>query len=97
MLQVYAVRHLPAVRRVARGQRAFAVGVLLLGIGTAVSLSLFLVAVAEAGAARAAALTSAAPLFGVPIAALILREQITAQILLGAGVTLAGVWLIVLR
>jgi drug/metabolite transporter (DMT)-like permease len=95
LLHVYAARHLPAVRRVARDSRAFALGVLLLGVGTAISLSLFLVSVAYAGAARASALSSASPLFGVPLAVMLLRERVTWQLLVGAGTTLAGVWLIV--
>jgi drug/metabolite transporter (DMT)-like permease len=64
-------------------------------VGTAISLSLFLVSVAYAGAARASALSSASPLFGVPLAVMLLRERVTWQLLVGAGTTLAGVWLIV--
>ncbi len=95
--QLYAARHMPAVRRVARDSRAFAVGVLWLGVGTAVSLSLFLVSVAHAGAARASALSSAAPLFGVPLAALLLREPVGWRLALGAAITVGGVWLLVLH
>jgi drug/metabolite transporter (DMT)-like permease len=97
VLQIFALRHLPAVRRVARADRRFAVGVLVLGIGTAISLTLFLLSVAYAGAARASALTSASPLFGVPLAVFVLHEQVNARLLVGVGLTLVGVWLIVLR
>lgn len=97
VLQLWSLRHLPAVGRSARASRPFTVGVLALGVGTGVSLTLFLVGVAEAGAARAAALTSASPLFGVPLAALVLHEQVTWRLLAGALLTLVGVWLVVLR
>ena len=79
----------------ARRERAG--GVLLLGVGTALSIFLFLLSVYEAGAARAATLSSTSPLFGVPLAVFVLKEQVTWRLLAGVGVTLVGVWLIVAR
>jgi drug/metabolite transporter (DMT)-like permease len=69
----------------------------VLGVGTAFAMSLFLVGVHQAGAARAATLSTASPLFGVPLAVLVLKEQITWRLLAGATTTLLGVWFIVAR
>ena len=97
VLLLVAGRHLPAVHKVARGSRGFAVGVLLLGLGTAASMLCFVTAVFYAGAARGGALAAASPIFGVPIAVLVLKEQITWRLVAGTGLTIVGVWLILLR
>jgi drug/metabolite transporter (DMT)-like permease len=90
-------RRLPAVHKTARLDRGFAIGVLLLGVGTAASMACFVTAVFFAGAARGGALASASPLFGVPIAVLVLKEQVTWRLVAGSALTLVGVWLILLR
>jgi drug/metabolite transporter (DMT)-like permease len=97
VLHAFAARHLPAVGRVARAERGVGAALLLLGVGTAVSMALFVLGVTYAGAARGGALASAAPLFGVPIAVVVLKEPVTVQLLVSVALTLAGVWLIVLR
>jgi drug/metabolite transporter (DMT)-like permease len=97
LLQVWAVRRGRVVYGLARRDASLAGGVLLLGVGTALSIFLFLLSVYEAGAARAATLSSTSPLFGVPLAVFVLKEQVTWRLLAGVGVTLVGVWLIVAR
>ena len=53
---------------------------------------LFLVAIQYAGAGKAAVLTSCAPLFGLPLSALYLKEKVTARILWGTGLVVAGIF-----
>lgn len=47
-----------------------------------------------AGAARAALLNTAAPLIGVPLAVIFLRERVTRQVVMGTLLAVFGVWLI---
>lgn len=46
------------------------------------------------GAARAALLNTAAPLIGVPLSVLWLKERVTSRIVIGATFSVIGVWLI---
>jgi drug/metabolite transporter (DMT)-like permease len=87
----------PRVGRVAWRQPAFTLGVLGLGVGTALAIVLFVTSVLYAGAARAAALSSTSPLFGVPIAAILLKEPLTLRLVGGVGLIVAGVWFILAR
>lgn len=76
----------------ARGMWALALtGVLGTGLGSL----LFVVGVQEIGAARTAVLSSCAPLFALPLAALILGERITPRLAAGTALTIAGIWLVV--
>jgi len=97
LFQFYAARRGRKLYGLARRDRALVLGVLVLGIGTALAISLFLMGVHHAGAARAATLSTASPLFGVPLAVFVLKEQVTWRLLAGALTTLLGVWLIVAR
>ena len=63
-------------------------------LGTALGSLLFLVAVQEAGAGRAAILSSTGPLWGLPLAALILHERVTWRVALGTLVSVAGIVLV---
>jgi drug/metabolite transporter, DME family len=79
------------------GRRSL-MALLLTGIvGTAVGSLLFLVGLQRAGAAPAAVLSSAAPLFAMPMAALLLGERITPRVAAGTALSIAGIWLVVLR
>lgn len=70
---------------------------LLTGIvGTALGSLLFLVGVQQAGAAPAAVLSSSAPLFAMPMAALALGERITRRVATGTALSIAGIWLVIL-
>ena len=62
-------------------------GVLAFGIGGA----LFLIAIQQAGAGKAMVLTSCAPLFGLPISLLFLKERVTARIVVGTILMVMGV------
>jgi DME family drug/metabolite transporter len=66
---------------------AFA-GALSFGLGG----FLFLVAIQYAGAGKAAVLTSCAPLFSLPLSVLYLKERVTARILWGTGLVVAGIF-----
>jgi uncharacterized membrane protein len=69
----------------------------LLAVGaiTAFSTIFFLSAVQHAGAARTATLTATAPIFGAPLAILIYREPLTARLVAGILVSVAGIVLVV--
>jgi DME family drug/metabolite transporter len=75
------------------GRRA---GVMLAvaGLISGVSGALWLLGVRDAGAAKAAALSSTAPIFAAPLAALFLGEKLSRQVGLGTVLTVAGIWLV---
>lgn len=64
-------------------------------IGTGLGSTLFLVSVQLAGAAKAAILSSAAPLFGAAMSVLFLGERLTRANVAGVVLCVAGVWLVV--
>jgi DME family drug/metabolite transporter len=64
------------------------------GLCNGFSSGLWLIGLGEAGAAKAAALSSTAPIFAAPLAALFLRERLSAPVLAGTGLTVAGVALV---
>ncbi|MGD9890378.1 MAG: DMT family transporter [Dehalococcoidia bacterium] len=69
-----------------------AAGILGAGMGS----MLYVVAVQHAGAARTAILSSTAPLFALPMAALILHERITHRVVAGTMLSIVGIWLVTL-
>jgi drug/metabolite transporter (DMT)-like permease len=69
-----------------RGQQA--------GLCNGLSSILWLIGLHEAGAAKAAALSSTAPIFAAPLAALALRERMTSAVLVGTALTVGGVALV---
>ena len=75
----------PTAREILLG--AFS-GALSFGLGG----FLFLVAIQYAGAGKAAVLTSCAPLFGLPLSALYLKERVTARVLWGTGLVVIGIF-----
>jgi DME family drug/metabolite transporter len=66
-------------------------GILGIGLGGL----LFMVGVKNAGAARTAILSATAPLFGVPLSMLMLRERITLKIVLGTILCVVGIWFVI--
>lgn len=64
-------------------------------LGTGVGSLMFVVAVQQAGAARTAVLSTTGPLFGLPMAALLLHERVTPRIAVGTVLSIAGIWLVV--
>ena len=66
----------------------------LAGLCNGLSSVLWLIGLQGAGAAKAAALSSTAPIFAAPLAALVLRERLTGSVLLGTLLTVAGVALV---
>jgi len=66
-------------------------GILGIGLGGL----LFMIGVKNAGAAKTAILSATAPLFGVPLSMLILRERITLKIVLGTILCVVGIWFVI--
>jgi drug/metabolite transporter, DME family len=66
----------------------------LMGVGT--GSMLYVLAIQQAGAARTAILSSTAPLFALPLAALLLHERITRRVAAGTLLSIAGIWLVTL-
>ncbi len=64
-------------------------------VGTGIGSLLFVIALQDAGAARTAVLSSTAPLFGLPMAALWLGERVTPQVMLGTVLSIIGIWLVI--
>lgn len=64
----------------------------LLGVGA--GSILYVLAVQHAGAARTAILSSTAPLFALPLAAILLHERVTSRIAAGTALSIAGIWLV---
>lgn len=64
------------------------------GLCNGLSSILWLVGLQGAGAAKAAALSSTAPIFAAPLAALVLRERLTGSVLVGTVLTVVGVALV---
>ena len=64
-------------------------------LGTGVGSLLFITAVQQAGAAKTAVLSSTAPLFALPLAALMLGERVTLRLTAGAVLSIIGIWLVV--
>lgn len=65
------------------------------GCVTALSGGLWLLGVQLAGAAKASTLSSTAPAFAAPLAALVLGERLNLQVGLGICLTIVGVWLVI--
>jgi drug/metabolite transporter (DMT)-like permease len=61
------------------------------GILSAGSFFLFTFAIEDVGAARTTILGATSPLYAIPLAALLLREQVTSRMALGTALTIAGV------
>jgi len=62
--------------------------------GTGFGSMLYIIAVQRTSAGLAALLVSTSPLWTLPLAAIFLHEHITRQVLLGAALTLGGIWLV---
>jgi DME family drug/metabolite transporter len=75
------------------GRRA-TLALALAGGVSGLSGALWLFGVHEAGAAKAAALSSTAPIFAAPMAALFLGERLSSRTALGTLLTIAGIWLV---
>jgi DME family drug/metabolite transporter len=68
-------------------------GILSFGIGGL----LFLQAILYSGAAKATVLTSAAPLFGLPLSLVLLKERVTTRIAVGTVLVVLGIGFIVAK
>ncbi|HEX7586790.1 MAG TPA: DMT family transporter [Anaerolineae bacterium] len=68
--------------------------VLLAVYSTGIGMIIWTLTVDYAGAARASLLNTAAPLIGVPLSALFLRERVTRKIAVGTLLSVVGIWMI---
>jgi len=68
--------------------------ILLAIYSTGIGMIIWTLTVEYAGAARASLLNTAAPLIGVPLSAMFLREHVTAKIAAGTLLSVIGIWLI---
>ncbi len=68
--------------------------VLLAVYSTGIGMIVWTLTVEYAGAARASLLNTAAPLIGVPLSALFLRERVSAKIAAGTLLSVIGIWMI---
>jgi DME family drug/metabolite transporter len=68
--------------------------VLLAVYSTGIGMIVWTLTVDYAGAARASLLNTAAPLIGVPLSAVFLREHVTAKIAAGTLLSVVGIWMI---
>ena len=67
---------------------------LLAVYSTGIGMIVWTLTVDYAGAARASLLNTAAPLIGVPLSALFLKERVTAKIAAGTLLSVVGIWMI---
>jgi len=61
---------------------------------TGIGMIIWTLSVDYAGAARASLINTAAPIIGVPLAAIFLKERVTPKIVAGTLLSVAGIWLI---
>ena len=95
-LLAFALVTRPAAVRAPFSRRATILGIAAAGlIGTAFGSLMYVYAVGEAGAARTAVLSATAPLMGLPLSMLFLRERFTRRIALGTLFCVAGILAVV--
>jgi drug/metabolite transporter (DMT)-like permease len=85
----------PEARSLRPGFRDVCLGAFSGALSFGVGGILFLLAIQEAGAGKAAVLTSSAPLFGLPLSALYLKERTTPRIGCGTGLVVAGIFFLI--
>jgi DME family drug/metabolite transporter len=64
-------------------------------VGIGVGGLFFIIGLKYAGSARTAILSATAPLFGVPLSMIMLRERVTVKIVLGTILCVVGIWLVI--
>ncbi len=66
------------------------------GASGSISSVAYLYSLSIIGAGKTATISSAAPIFAAPVAALLFKEKLTPRVLLGTLLSVAGVWLVIL-
>ena len=96
-LLVYFFRILPSGNESLRGisWRSFVIVGLTGGLGMGLGANLFLYAITQSTVGKVAVLTSISPVFGMAMAMVFLKEQVTWQVVAGMGLCLAGVWVVI--
>jgi len=71
-------------------------GLILLAIySTGIGMILWTLTVDYVGAARAALINTAAPIMGVPLSAIFLKENVTPKVAMGTLLSVVGIWFII--
>ena len=96
-LLVYFFRILPSGSESLRGisWRSFVIVGLTGGLGMGLGANLFLYAITQSTVGKVAVLTSISPVFGMAMAMVFLKEQVTWQVVAGMGLCLVGVWVVI--
>ncbi len=96
-LMVYGFRILPSSNEKLKGisLKSLLIVGLTGGLGMGLGAYLFVYAIAEAGVGKVVTLTSSSPLFGMAMAVVFLKEQVTWQMVVGMGLCLVGVWVVI--
>lgn len=86
----------PAALRPGRFRLVDFLGAAIVGVfGMGVASLLYVSAIQDVGASRTAILTATVPLFTLPLALIFLKERVTAKVVLGTLVCVAGIWVII--
>lgn len=95
-LMLYLTRYwtgpVVSLRQVDRRSLLIVAGTGILGMG--LGSFLFLMAIDLVGPAKTATLSSASPIFGMTMAVIFLKEELTFRVVLGVALCMAGVWLV---
>ena len=65
------------------------------GLGMGLGANLFLYAITQSQSVRSKCTTSISPVFGMAMAMVFLKEQVTWRVVAGMGLCLAGVWVVI--
>jgi drug/metabolite transporter, DME family len=91
-LLAFALVTRPAAVRASFARRRTILGILAAGlVGTGFGSLMYVYAVSEAGAARTAVLSATAPLMGLPLSLIFLRERFTRRVAVGTLICVAGI------
>jgi drug/metabolite transporter, DME family len=95
-LLAFALVTRPAAVRASFARRRTILGILVAGLlGTGFGSLMYVYAVSEAGAARTAVLSATAPLMGLPLSMIFLRERFTRRVAAGTLICVAGILAVV--
>lgn len=94
VLIALSLRGPPPGHPFAYGARTAAI-LAMAGLFNGLSSIFWLIGLSEAGAARAAALSATAPIFAAPLAAIFLKERLSAPVVVGTTLSIAGIALVI--
>jgi drug/metabolite transporter (DMT)-like permease len=96
LLLAATYRGSPAASRSGRYRLRDIAGAAIVGVfGMGIASLLYVSAIQDVGASRTAILTATVPLFALPLAVVFLKERVTAKVVVGTLVCMAGIWFII--